>query len=201
MSVAPSMPVFLDAYLADTTHLTTEEHGAYLLLLMAMWRRDGSVPNDDGDLARIVGMTLDQWLLTKKRLASLLIIKRRFISQKRLQKEWNYAKEKRDKNAVNGSKGGRPSNINNRLAKANGSVSDNPNESPHTQSHTQEKASAFSGRASAQKDRRGWVSPKNHTDVAKTIIQEIDDNERLRIETGNGIAGEAVRMLPAVRVG
>ena len=57
MSTAPIMPLFPDAYLADTTHLTTEEHGAYLLLLMAMWRRSGKVPNDDADLARIVGLS------------------------------------------------------------------------------------------------------------------------------------------------
>ena len=49
MSKAPSMPMYWDAYIADTTHLSTEEHGAYLLLLAAMWRRDGSVPDDDKD--------------------------------------------------------------------------------------------------------------------------------------------------------
>ena len=58
MSKAPSMPMYWDAYLADTTHLSTEEHGAYLLLLAAMWRRDGWVPDDDRDNARIVGLTL-----------------------------------------------------------------------------------------------------------------------------------------------
>lgn len=138
MSAAPAMPIFPDAYLADTTHLTTEEHGVYLLLLMAMWRRNGTVPNDDKDLARIVGLSVSKWMKTKARLSSFLIIGDDEISQKRLKKEWDYCQEIREKNARNGAKGGRPAyNKNNDIAKANGSVSVNPNESPltHTLTH------------------------------------------------------------------
>lgn len=137
MSSAPSMPLFPDAYLADTTHLSTEEHGAYFLLLMAMWRRGGAVPNDDKDLARIVGLSNAKWLKIKSRLMSFLIIENNEISQKRLKKEWIYVQEKRQKNAKNGSKGGRPKPYeNNEIAKANGFENENPNESPHTQPHT-----------------------------------------------------------------
>ncbi len=129
MSQAPSMPMYWDAYLADTTHLTTEEHGAYLLLLAAMWRRNGTVPDDDKDNARILGLTKTKWLKVKIRLSDVLIFENNHISQKKLQITWKKTQETIEKNRVNGAKGGRPkSNKNNNLDKAVGFVSHNPNE-------------------------------------------------------------------------
>lgn len=56
------MRLWTDSYLADTTHLTTIEHGAYLLLLMAAWRgKSHTLPNDDKLLARYAGVTARQW--------------------------------------------------------------------------------------------------------------------------------------------
>jgi len=130
MSQAPSMPVFWDAYLADTTHLSTEEHGAYLLLLGAMWRRNGSVPDDDRDNARITGLTPAKWRRIKARLAPLLTFSDDEITQKKLQKTWKETQEKIEKNRINGAKGGRPkTHKNNVLRLANGFAADNPNES------------------------------------------------------------------------
>ena len=54
------MPLFIGDYLADTGHLTTEEHGAYLLLMFHYWRR-GPLPNDAKRLAAIVGLRKDAW--------------------------------------------------------------------------------------------------------------------------------------------
>lgn len=133
MSQAPSMPMYWDAYLADTTHLTTEEHGAYMLLLGAMWRRNGFVPDDDKDNARILGLTPAKWRKIKARFMATIkgfVVKEGMITQEKLLKTWKNTQEKIEKNRANGAKGGRPtSSKNNDLDKADGSVSVNPDES------------------------------------------------------------------------
>jgi uncharacterized protein YdaU (DUF1376 family) len=58
----PALPLWTDAYLGDTTHLTTIEHGAYMLLLMTAWRtRDCVLPDDDRLLARYARLNSQQW--------------------------------------------------------------------------------------------------------------------------------------------
>ncbi len=62
MAEFPMLPLWTDAYLADTTHLTTLEHGAYCLLLFAMWRAPGQqLPDDDALLAKFTKLTPAQW--------------------------------------------------------------------------------------------------------------------------------------------
>lgn len=57
----PFMPLFVERYLADTTHLRTLEHGAYFKLILVYWQRGGALPDDDERLARITGLTARQW--------------------------------------------------------------------------------------------------------------------------------------------
>lgn len=46
------MPIYWADYFGDTMHLTTEEHGAYLLLIGTYWRNGGPLPADDQYLSR-----------------------------------------------------------------------------------------------------------------------------------------------------
>lgn len=55
------MPWHLAEYLADTMHLSTLEHGAYLLLLAHGWRNDGLIVANEQSLAGITRLTVEQW--------------------------------------------------------------------------------------------------------------------------------------------
>jgi len=63
MAEFPALPIFTDAYLGDTRHLTAAQHGAYLLLLMTAWRTtECALPDDDRQLARWAAMDYRTWL-------------------------------------------------------------------------------------------------------------------------------------------
>ena len=56
----PCVPLYVGDYLGDTGHLTTAQHGAYLLLMMHYWRK-GELPDDDRQLSKITKLPLKTW--------------------------------------------------------------------------------------------------------------------------------------------
>jgi uncharacterized protein YdaU (DUF1376 family) len=94
------MPYFGDAYMADTRHLTLEEHGAYHLLLLIAWRSpDCVLPNDDRRLAQMLGITPKKWTSLKPTITAFWTLTERGWEQKRLTKERRWVEEKSRKNS------------------------------------------------------------------------------------------------------
>jgi uncharacterized protein YdaU (DUF1376 family) len=57
---APFMPWYIGDYLRDTQHLTTEQHGAYLLLIAHCWEH-GAIPAEPTGRAQVVRLPLKRW--------------------------------------------------------------------------------------------------------------------------------------------
>jgi uncharacterized protein YdaU (DUF1376 family) len=99
MARLPIMPVFTDALVGDTLHLSAEQFGAYALILIATWRNDGqALADDDKRMAQIARVPLVRW---RKRIKPVLS---EFFDlsdgnwhQKRLEMEWQKALEKSGK--------------------------------------------------------------------------------------------------------
>ncbi len=107
MAAFPAMPLYSDAYLADTRHLTTEEHGAYLLLLMCAWRaRECRLADDDKSLARITGLSPTRWRRMRPVLEQFFEIRKGFWQQKKLTAVYEEVAARVARNRANGARGG-----------------------------------------------------------------------------------------------
>ncbi len=87
MSAPPYMKLYIAEYLAETTHLDVVGHGAYLLLIMAMWRAGGKLPRDEAKLARIAQCTPDQWASVRDDVMAFFKVSGGAIRHNRVSKE------------------------------------------------------------------------------------------------------------------
>jgi uncharacterized protein YdaU (DUF1376 family) len=93
------MPLFIGDYLAETSRLTTEQHGAYMLLIMDYWR-NGPPPDDPQVLAQIARLTLDAWSNAQAMLKHIFSIEDGVWRHKRIDAELLAAKENHGKAQV-----------------------------------------------------------------------------------------------------
>lgn len=99
----PWMPLYVGDYIRDTRALSTQGHGAYLLLIMEYWTH-GALPNDDESLARICLLSDKDWLKLKPSVA-------RFFDMpswrhKRIEEELEKARAAYERRASAGQRGG-----------------------------------------------------------------------------------------------
>lgn len=88
------MPIFIGDYLKDTRRLSTEEHGAYLLLMFDYWQ-NGNLPNDDRLLSRIAGMDSDAWSIASSNVKSFFKQEGDLLVHSRIDRELEKAKGKK----------------------------------------------------------------------------------------------------------
>ena len=95
----PYMPLFIDDYLKDTIHLSAEEHGAYVLLIMHYWQKERALDNSEGRLTKVVRMTPKRWAIVQKSLEEFFTIENDVWSHGRIEfellKAFNKSKQAR----------------------------------------------------------------------------------------------------------
>jgi uncharacterized protein YdaU (DUF1376 family) len=92
MAALPYMQLHIAEYLADTSHLSAEEHGAYLLLIFNYWQRGKALDNSNGRLSNVVRMSNERWLVVSVTL-------REFFSVDG--DTWSHGRIERDLESVN----------------------------------------------------------------------------------------------------
>ena len=98
------MPLYIGDYLADTSRLTTEQHGAYLLLLMDYWR-NGPPLDDEEELASITKLPVPQWRKHAPKLRQFFTPQDGRLVQKRADQERSRAAGVNGKRAASGKAG------------------------------------------------------------------------------------------------
>jgi uncharacterized protein YdaU (DUF1376 family) len=99
------MPLYVNDYFGDTMTFTTEQHGAYLLLLMTAWKEDGRLPNNAVCLAQCARMSPAQWARVEPILRQKFTVTPEWWTHKRVAAELAKAKEHVAKRSAAGKRG------------------------------------------------------------------------------------------------
>lgn len=102
MAALPYMQLYVADYLADTMHLTAEEHGAYLLLIMNYWQTGKPLNNRNGRLASVARVSNDRWIFVEQTLAEFFNIDGDIWTHKRVEQELAHVRRQQDQRSAAG---------------------------------------------------------------------------------------------------
>jgi uncharacterized protein YdaU (DUF1376 family) len=153
MAASPFMPLYIADYMADTAHLTTVEHGAYLLLIMTYWQRGEALPDDDKKLARIAGMQGRNWKRVRAELEPFFTFRDGKWVHQRIEMQLAVMRSQSRANSLNAKKRGQ--------ANASKSLSENEANAKRNLSHTDTDTDTYNSvskdtGASADPDKLFW---------------------------------------------
>lgn len=97
------MPFYIGDYLGDTQRLTTEQHGAYLLLILDYWR-NGPAPDDDAVIQQITKLDKVGWKRCRPAISRLFKIVDGEWRHKRIDAELVKAKSNAERRSEKASK-------------------------------------------------------------------------------------------------
>ena len=98
------MPLYIADYLSATSRLTTEQHGAYLLLIMDYWK-NGAPPDNDQILAQITKLSPNAWSNARTMLQPFFEVHDGLWVQHRIETEMVKAKHNKQANVKRGKAG------------------------------------------------------------------------------------------------
>jgi uncharacterized protein YdaU (DUF1376 family) len=159
MSNTPFMQLYVGDYLADTLDLSCEEHGAYMLLLMTMWRHGAKLPNDHTKLARVARLSPRKWAQVWSEIGRFFDDNGTHISNPRLSKEYRKAEEKSEIRSEAGRKGGAAKALkDNNAALANATVL--PCHSSEPEPEVRKREANASHKSKGARLSQDWILPK-----------------------------------------
>ena len=181
MKVDIWMPLYIGDYLADTSRLTTEQHGAYLLLIMDYWR-SGRPPDNDQVLAQICKLSPDAWRNAKAMLKQYFSIEDGCWVHKRIEAEILDAAQNQDRKHQRAVKGAAA-----RWNKANNDASSNaqampmqcplPSPSPSPINTTTKELATKVAQTKTSQLSKDWVLPDEWAIWAKEQRPDLNINQ------------------------
>lgn len=186
MSAPPYMKLYWGDYSRKTRHLTRSQHGAYFLLLGALWDAGGRLSADDKTLARHALCSASEWAAMRPIIIAFFKIKRGWLTQDRVTEELAKYRDKIGKLKTAGKRGSEA-----RLSKDRGNGAANAKQKP-TYSESEVsiepiKGSISNRRASAKARHHGAfapLDPPDDTDPMVTLLAVLarQDEEAARAQ-------------------